>query len=71
MHPLLQASIVITAFFANALIIVLFMTRPSRQAKRIFDLTRGQVSLIDEPKGISLSWRVAGPAIPAHAVGTA
>jgi tight adherence protein C len=50
MHPLLQASIVITAFFANALIIVLFMTRPSRQAKRIFDLTRGQVSLIDEPK---------------------
>ena len=28
MHPLLQISIVVTAFFANALVIVLFMLRP-------------------------------------------
>lgn len=50
MHPLLQASIVATAFFANALVIVLFMLRPSQQAKRIFDLTRDGVVRLDEPK---------------------
>ena len=43
MHPLLQISIVVTAFFANALVIVIFMLRPSRQAKRVFDLTRDRV----------------------------
>ena len=46
MHPLLQVSIVVTAFFGNALVIVLFMLRPSRQAKRIFDLTRDQRHLL-------------------------
>ena len=50
MHPLLQISIVVTAFFANALVIILFMLRPSRQAKRIFDLTRDQITYLEEPK---------------------
>jgi tight adherence protein C len=50
MHPLLQTSIVATAFFANALVLVLFMLRPSRQAKRIFDLTRSPSFYIDDPK---------------------
>ncbi|MGC2108414.1 MAG: type II secretion system F family protein [Candidatus Korobacteraceae bacterium] len=51
MHPLVIACIVATAFFANALTIVLFMLRPSRQARRVFDLTRGQtVFTTDEPK---------------------
>ncbi len=50
MHPLVQAGIVATAFFANALIIVLFMMRPSRQAKRIFDLTRDRPAYVEEPK---------------------
>ncbi|MGB8886006.1 MAG: type II secretion system F family protein [Candidatus Korobacteraceae bacterium] len=50
MHPLLQISIVVTAFFANALVIILFMLRPSRQAKRVFDLTRDRVTYIEEPK---------------------
>ena len=50
MHPLVIAGIVVTAFFANALVIVLFMLRPSRQAKRVFDLTRGQTVFTDEPK---------------------
>ena len=51
MHPLLQISIVVTAFFANALVIVIFMLRPSRQAKRVFDLTRDRVAFFeDQPK---------------------
>jgi len=48
MHPLLQISIVATAFFANALVIVLFMLRPSRQARRIFDLTRDRTLVFEE-----------------------
>jgi tight adherence protein C len=54
MHPLLQASIVATAFFANLLVILVFMLRPSRQAKRIFDLTRGQGVYVDQPKESAL-----------------
>ncbi len=51
MHPLLQISIVVTAFFGNALVIVLFMLRPSRQAKRVFDLTRDRITFFeDQPK---------------------
>jgi tight adherence protein C len=50
MHPLLQVSIVATAFFGNALVIVLFMLRPSRQAKRIFDLAQDRGIYIEEPK---------------------
>jgi tight adherence protein C len=50
MHPLLQVSIVATAFFGNALVIVLFMLRPSRQAKRIFDLAQDRAIYIEEPK---------------------
>lgn len=48
MHPLLQISIVATAFFGNALVIVLFMLRPSRQAKRIFDLTKHRTLYIED-----------------------
>jgi tight adherence protein C len=54
MHTLLQTAIVATAFFANALIIVLFMLRPSRQAKRIFDLTRDRSTFIDQPRKTSM-----------------
>ena len=50
MHPLLQISIVATAFFANALVIVMLMLRPSRQAKRVFDLTRDGINYVEEPK---------------------
>jgi tight adherence protein C len=54
MHPLLQVSIVATAFFGNALVIVLFMLRPSRQAKRIFDLARDRGVYIEEPRESAL-----------------
>jgi tight adherence protein C len=40
MHLLYQIGIVATAFFANLLALVLFMLRPSKQARRVFDLTR-------------------------------
>src|ERR1017187_951817 len=39
MHSLFLASVEITAFFAVALIMVLTMFRPSREAKRVFELT--------------------------------
>ena len=48
MHPLLQISIVVTAFLANAMIIILLMLRPSRQAKRVFDLTRDRLPYFDD-----------------------
>jgi tight adherence protein C len=54
MHPLLQISIVATAFFANALLIIVFMLRPSRQSRRIFDLTRNQAIYVDQPKESAL-----------------
>lgn len=55
MHPLLQISIVVTAFFGNALVIILFMLRPSRQAKRVFDLTRDRITYFeDQPKETTL-----------------
>ncbi len=50
-HTLLVTCIVATAFFANALLIILFMLRPSRQAKRIFDLTKDRgVFIEDQPR---------------------
>ncbi len=56
MHPLLQISLVATAFCANALVIILLMTRPSRQAKRILDLTRdrGANQLEERKKKVTL-----------------
>jgi tight adherence protein C len=51
MHPLLQISLVLTAFCANALIILLLMMRPSPQAKRILDLTRDRgANYLEESK---------------------
>ena len=50
MHLLFQIGMVATAFFANALLIVVFMLRPSRAARRIFDLTRHGGLAIEEAR---------------------
>lgn len=60
MHPVVEAGVVATAFFANLLAIVLFMARPSKQVKRIFDLTRDPVNQFSEPKKSNYSNVLSG-----------
>jgi tight adherence protein C len=54
-RTILELSVLVTAFFANALVIVLLMMRPSRQARRILDLTRERSrAASDEPQKTAL-----------------
>jgi tight adherence protein C len=48
--PVLLVSIVITAFFGFALLILLVMLRPSREAKRVYQLTRNAPVVEEAPQ---------------------